>query len=123
MQRARSRDLRPTSKTARDFIEHSALAKSALKILGVAGVALVMSDGILTPAQSIVGAVQGLELVDPTIRERTIVGVSCAMLVVLFAVQPFGTTKVASAFAPIVIIWLLFNGAFGIYVRPSTRYH
>jgi KUP system potassium uptake protein len=45
----------------------------------------------------------------------TIVGVSCAILILLFAVQPFGTSKIASTFAPIVIIWLLFNAICGIY--------
>ena len=45
----------------------------------------------------------------------TIIGVTCAILVLLFAVQPFGTTKIASSFAPIVIIWLLFNLCSGIY--------
>lgn len=45
----------------------------------------------------------------------TIIGVSCAILVLLFAIQPFGTTKIASTFAPIVIIWLLFNMCCGIY--------
>jgi hypothetical protein len=45
----------------------------------------------------------------------TIIGVTCAILVLLFAVQPFGTTKIATSFAPIVIIWLLFNLCSGIY--------
>jgi KUP system potassium uptake protein len=51
----------------------------------------------------------------PNISTSAIIGISCAVLVVLFAVQPFGTSKVASSFAPIVIIWLLFNFCTGIY--------
>ena len=45
-----------------------------------------------------------------------VVGTSCGILVVLFLLQPFGITRLASSFAPIVIIWLLFNLVFGIYV-------
>lgn len=45
----------------------------------------------------------------------TIVGVTCTILVLLFLAQPFGTTKLASSFAPIVIVWLLFNLCCGIY--------
>lgn len=57
-----------------------------------------------------------LEVVDPTISTATIIGTTCAILVVLFVVQPFGTSRLGSTFAPVVIIWLLFNLTFGIYV-------
>jgi KUP system potassium uptake protein len=76
---------------------------------------LFQADGVLTPAQSVLGAIQGIEVAHPNISSSTIVGVSCAILVLLFAVQPFGTTKIASSFAPIVMIWLLFNACAGIY--------
>ena len=72
-------------------------------------------DGVLTPAQSVLGAIQGLTVASSSITTSTIIGVSCAILILLFLVQPFGTTKVASAWAPIVIIWLLFNFCTGIY--------
>ena len=58
----------------------------------------------------------GLEVVKPDISSGTIIGVSCAILVLLFIVQPLGIHKIASVFAPIVVIWLLFNLTFGIYV-------
>jgi KUP system potassium uptake protein len=61
-------------------------------------------------------------VVDSSIPPHVIVGTSCAVLVVLFALQPLGITKLSSTFAPIVVIWLLFNMAFGIYVsscQPS----
>ena len=48
-------------------------------------------------------------------HQATIIGVTCTILVLLFAIQPFGTTKIASTFAPIIIIWLLFNLCSGIY--------
>ncbi|MCJ1463277.1 hypothetical protein MMC07_001883 [Pseudocyphellaria aurata] len=59
MERVKSVDLKPSSKSARSFIEGSTFMKTLLKVVGVLGVSLVMSDGVLTPAQSVLGAVQG----------------------------------------------------------------
>lgn len=70
---------------------------------------------MLTPAQSVLGAIQGIEVIHPDISSGTIVGSTCAILILLFAIQPFGTSKLASSFAPIIIIWLLFNAICGIY--------
>ncbi|KAH8815719.1 potassium transporter-domain-containing protein [Xylogone sp. PMI_703] len=115
MERYLTGDLKPVNKGIRSMIENSAAARVILKILGVLGVSMVMSDGVLTPAQSVLGAIQGIEVVHPDISSGTIVGVSCAILVLLFAIQPFGTSKLSSSFAPIVIIWLLFNFCCGVY--------
>ena len=52
-----------------------------------------MSDGVLTPAQSILGAVQCVDVIVPSIGHGAVVGTTCGILVLLFAVQPFGTTK------------------------------
>lgn len=86
-----------------------------LMLLAVFGVSLVVADGVLTPAQSVLGAIQGIRVADESITTATIIGVSCTILVLLFAVQPLGVHRVSSAFAPIVILWLLFNAVFGIY--------
>ena len=110
-----SSDLGKSTRTMRSGIENSPVAKSILKVIGVLGVSLVMSDGVLTPAQSVLGAIQGLTVVEPSLTTGSIVGISCAILVVLFLVQPLGTSRISSTFAPIVVIWLLFNAAFGIY--------
>jgi len=76
---------------------------------------MVLADGLLTPAQSVLGAVQGIEVVQPGISKGTVIGVTDAILIVLFFIQPLGITKLSFAFSPIVIIWLGFNAAFGIY--------
>lgn len=115
MERVKTNELSAGSKSARNFLEGSAFMKALLKIVGVLGVSLVMSDGVLTPAQSVLGAIQGLEIVKSDITSSTIVGTTCAILVCLFLIQPLGTSKIGSAFAPIVIIWLVFNLSFGIY--------
>ena len=44
-----------------------------------------------------------------------IIGITCAILIVLFVIQPFGTAKLGTSFAPIVTVWLLFNLCSGIY--------
>jgi KUP system potassium uptake protein len=57
-----------------------------------------------------------LTVVRPDLANGTIVGITCAILVLLYGIQPLGVSKLAIMFAPIVIIWLLFNFAFGVYV-------
>ena len=115
MERHRTNDLGRGNAGVRSILERSRIARGVLKVVGVLAVSMVMSDGVLTPAQSVLGAVQGAEVVNPNISKATIVGTTCAILVLLFLIQPFGTTKIATTFAPIVIIWLAMNAAFGIY--------
>ncbi|KAK4186734.1 potassium transporter-domain-containing protein [Podospora australis] len=102
-------------KNFRTFLEKSSVAKFCLKVTGVVGVSMVIADGVLTPAQSVLGAIQGITVADPTLTRSAIVGISCAILVFLFAIQPFGTAKLGTTFAPVVVIWLLFNFCSGVY--------
>jgi KUP system potassium uptake protein len=76
---------------------------------------MVMADGVLTPAQSVLGAVQGLTVVNESITKSTVVGVTCAILVLLFLLQPLGISKLTIVFSPIVMLWLAFNAGFGVY--------
>ncbi|KAH0342995.1 putative potassium transporter, partial [Aureobasidium melanogenum] len=115
MERHPNAELPRQSRSIRNWLEKSKVAHAILKILAVFGVSLIIADGILTPAQSVLGAIQGLTVVDENIGSPTIIGVSCVILVLLFLLQPLGIQKLASCFAPIVIIWLLFNASFGIY--------
>lgn len=110
-----SGDLQSAGLSVRRHIESSKFAKELLKIIGVLAVTMVLSDGLLTPAQSVLGAVQGIEVVQPNISKGTTIGVTDAILVVLFGIQPLGITKISFAFSPIIIIWLGFNAAIGIY--------
>ncbi|OQO01181.1 hypothetical protein B0A48_13424 [Cryoendolithus antarcticus] len=114
IQRMKTGEMPGGNHKIRTFIEKSKVARGLLKIIGVFAVSMVMSDGVLTPAQSILGAYQGLN-VATTVTSSTVVGATCGTLVVLFLLQPFGTTKLASTFAPIVIIWLGLTGGMGIY--------
>jgi KUP system potassium uptake protein len=115
MERQLTEELRPSTRSLRSTIEKSKFFRGLLKTIGVLAVSMVMSDGVLTPAQSVLGAVQGLEVAVHDISKSTVVGVTCAILIVLFLVQPFGVTRISVVFAPIVIIWLTLNAGFGIY--------
>jgi KUP system potassium uptake protein len=115
MERYLSSDLRATNRSLRAGIEKSKITHTLLKTIGVLAVSMVLADGVLTPAQSVLGAVQGLKVVRPDISTSTVVGTSCGILILLFTIQPLGTTKIAFLFAPIVIVWLGFNCGFGIY--------
>lgn len=115
MERYLTNEMRPANRQVRKTIESSAFFKTLLKVMGVFAVSMVMSDGVLTPAQSVLGAVQGLNVIVPDISQGTVIGATCGILVMLFVVQPFGTSKLGSVFAPIIIIWLGLLASFGIY--------
>ena len=115
MERHETNKLSRSQKTLRSTIEETKFFRRLLKIIGVFAVSMVMADGVLTPAQSVLGAVQGLNVVKPDISKPTIVGVTCAILVFLFVLQPLGISKLTMAFSPIVILWLAFNAGFGIF--------
>ncbi|EGO52014.1 hypothetical protein NEUTE1DRAFT_149642 [Neurospora tetrasperma FGSC 2508] len=115
MERHLTNDLKPPTRSLRAKLEGSRFTHVLLKIIGVLAVSMVMSDGVLTPAQSVLGAVQGLSVVKPDISKSTVTGTTCGILVLLFLIQPLGTSKIATTFAPIVIVWLGLNFSFGIY--------
>ena len=115
MKRQLTGDLEAASKRLRKGLESSKFARGLLRVMGVLAVTMVISDGLLTPAQSVLGAVQGISVINPNISKSTVIGVTDAILIVLFGIQPLGITKLTYAFAPIVIIWLAFNAVFGIY--------
>ncbi|KAJ5364794.1 uncharacterized protein N7496_010507 [Penicillium cataractarum] len=115
MKRYLSGDLEHAGQMVRHSLESSQFARWLLKVIGVLAVTMVLADGLLTPAQSVLGAVQGIKVVQPNISKGTVIGVTDAILIALFFIQPLGITKLSYAFSPIVIIWLGINAAFGIY--------
>ncbi|WP_409049940.1 potassium transporter Kup [Agrobacterium vitis] len=95
------------------------LSKSAgrhtvvLMVLGLVGAALFLGDAMITPALSVLSAVEGLKLVAPQ-SSGFIVPISVVILIVLFAVQSRGTGAVANFFGPINVVWFLVMAAGGI---------
>jgi KUP system potassium uptake protein len=82
--------------------------------LGLIGGALFLGDAIITPAISVLSAVEGLEVVEPRLAPW-VVPIVVAILVGLFMVQRFGTAKVSSVFGPIMALWFVVLGVSGTY--------
>ena len=82
--------------------------------LGVIGAALFFGDAIITPAVSVLSAVEGLEIVAPDLT-RYVVPITLVLIVGLFMVQRFGTAKVSTVFGPITGLWFLVLGVSGLF--------
>jgi KUP system potassium uptake protein len=72
--------------------------------LGLIGAALLYGDGVITPAISVLGAMEGLDVVSPTFA-RLVIPLTLLVLVGLFALQRLGTAKVGGAFGPLMMVW------------------
>jgi KUP system potassium uptake protein len=85
----------------------------AIPVLGVIGAALFYGDAMITPAISVLSAVEGLKVIAPQL-ESLVVPVSIAILISLFVVQRFGTAAVAGWFGPITLVWFACLAAGGL---------
>ncbi len=96
--------------------------KRALAALGVFGAALFLGDSMITPAISVLSAVEGLKIVQPSL-EALVVPLTVVIIVVLFLSQRFGSAAVGRLFGPIMLVWFAAIGACGIggiAQRPSV---
>lgn len=82
--------------------------------LGIIGAALFFGDAIITPAMSVLSAVEGLEVVAPDLT-RFVVPITIVLIIGLFMVQRFGTAKVSIVFGPITALWFLTLGISGLF--------
>ena len=82
-------------------------------LFGIAGASLLFGDGIITPAMSVLSAVEGLELANPAF-EAWVVPLTIAILAGLFYIQQRGTGKIGSYFGFIVLTWFAVTGALGV---------
>jgi KUP system potassium uptake protein len=87
--------------------------KYVLVLLGVFGAALFYGDGMITPAISVLSAVEGMEIVSPGLDDF-VVPITVAILTVLFAIQRFGTGAVGRLFGPIMVVWFLVLAVTGV---------
>ena len=86
----------------------------ALALIGIAGACLFFGDGIITPAISVLSAVEGLKVVSPHL-EKAVLPISVVILVALFLVQYRGTAKMGAVFGPICAAWFLVLGVLGLW--------
>lgn len=84
-----------------------------ITVLGVMGAAMFYGDAIITPAMSVLSAIEGVRLVAPNM-ERWIVPITLVIIVGIFAVQRFGTAKVSAVFGPVTGLWFLVLGVSGL---------
>jgi KUP system potassium uptake protein len=87
-------------------------AKQVLIALGAFGAALFFGDGMITPAISVLSAVEGLKVAAPSL-DRFVIPITLVVLTMLFAIQRFGTGAVGSAFGPVMAAWFASLAAFG----------
>jgi len=93
-----------------------------LVLLGIIGVALFYGDSVITPAISVLAAVEGLRVAAPSL-EHVVVPVAAVILTCLFAAQRFGTARVGRLFGPVTLLWFLSlatAGLHGIAGRPDV---
>jgi len=83
-------------------------------MLGLFGASLFFGDGVITPAISVLGAVEGLEVLAPRL-DHWVVPISAIIIVLLFAVQNRGTGRVGLVFAPVMVLWFATLAALGIW--------
>ena len=93
-------------------------------IVGVIGASMFLGNSVITPAISVLSAVEGLKIVSPAFSEF-VVPLTVIILIGLFATQSRGTAKVAAMFGPIMVVWLLSIAiAGGLHIRddPTVLY-
>ncbi|MGN6112761.1 MAG: potassium transporter Kup [Luteimonas sp.] len=86
----------------------------AIGILGIFGASLFFGDGVITPAVSVLSALEGLEVAAPGLDDW-IVPLTVVILLCLFMSQRFGTEKVGKVFGPVTMLWFLSLAVLGVY--------
>jgi KUP system potassium uptake protein len=87
--------------------------RASLLIVGLIGAALLYGDGVLTPAISVLSAIEGLKLDAPRLTP-VVVPISLAILIGLFLVQRKGTAFIANIFGPVMLLWFIAIGLLGL---------
>jgi KUP system potassium uptake protein len=88
--------------------------RPAIVALGLAGAALIYGDGAITPAISVLSALEGLTITEPGL-EPYVLPIAVAILVGLFAIQSQGTARIGRAFGPVMAIWFVTIAALGVW--------
>ncbi len=95
---------------------------AAIVAVGLFGAALIYGDGAITPAISVLSALEGVEDIAPALTPY-VLPAAVVILLLLFALQPMGTTKIGRAFGPVMLTWFVVMallGVYGIAQHPSV---
>ena len=93
--------------------------KRFLFLIGIFGTCLFYGDGVITPAISVLSAVEGLELISPALTQAVLPS-TLIILLALFALQRRGTAGIGRFFGPITFVWFVVIAALGIYHIADT---
>jgi KUP system potassium uptake protein len=88
--------------------------RPAIVAVGLFGAALIYGDGAITPAISVLSALEGLNIATPALKAYVLPG-AVAILIALFAIQPLGTSRIGKAFGPVMGLWFLSIAVLGIW--------
>ncbi|KAM5566574.1 putative potassium transporter 17 [Rosa sericea] len=97
------------------FFKKSIAARRLLLFIAMLGMCMVIGDGILTPAISVLSAIDGVRAPFPSIKSTVVEALSAVVLIILFLLQKFGTSRVSFLFSPIMGAWTLSTPLVGIY--------
>ncbi|CAL9053497.1 probable potassium transporter 11 [Musa acuminata AAA Group] len=95
------------------WLEAHAYKKNTILVLVIIGTCMVIGDGILTPAISVLSAASGIKVNHPERSNDAIIIVAVIILIGLFSMQHYGTDRVGWLFAPIVLLWFVMIGVIG----------
>ncbi len=94
-------------------LSDSGNSRKIILVLGLFGASLFYGDGVITPAISVLSAVEGLEVASASLKDY-VVPITLIILIGLFFIQRKGTAKVGALFGPIMVIWFLLLGLLGL---------
>ena len=98
---------------ASQAVKHKPELRRVLLVIGIFGTSLFYGDGVITPAISVLSAVEGLEVVSPGLH-RFVVPITLLVLFALFAVQKRGTSGIGKFFGPITLVWFFSIAVLGV---------
>ena len=98
---------------ASQAVKHRPVLRRRLLLLGIFGTAIFFGDGVITPAISVLSAVEGLEVAAPGLH-RYVVPLTLVVLTALFAAQRFGTAAVGRLFGPVTLLWFIVLAVLGV---------
>ncbi|HEX3788057.1 MAG TPA: KUP/HAK/KT family potassium transporter [Pseudonocardiaceae bacterium] len=82
-------------------------------LLGIIGASLFFGDSVITPAISVLSAVEGIDVVSPGVKDA-VLPIGAVILIVLFLLQRFGTTRIGRLFGPVMLLWFVTLAVLGI---------
>lgn len=92
------------------------IKKGWLYLIAIIGASALIADGVITPSLTVMASIEGLKLIPAVqhISVETIDIITCAILLVIFVVQQFGTSSIGKLFGPVMVLWFLTLGVFGL---------